>query len=252
MPLPKSLTDKIKALLKDGAELPAELESGVFFESDDAFAATVAKKTGSKVSEAERKAAQAAKEARDAALAEIFEKVGVKDADQLEEFKAKIAAAEGTLTEVEKVKGDHKKALKEIEKLTTQVTELTGFKTTSIKRQALDPHLNRIHSDARDMVTELVLGKLVIDDKGNVTAPEGKAIDAYLDDLVKAKPILKAPDYKAGAGTGAGEPKPKGGEGANGNGNGSNGKPDYKTVAEALRTEAMAIAAKSAAGAAGP
>jgi alanyl-tRNA synthetase len=248
MALPKELTAKIKALLKPDAELPPELEAGNFFESDDALAAFVAKKTGSKVSEAERKAQLAAKEAREAALAEVFEKMGVKDAEQIEEIKAKLAAAEGTLTEAEKLKGENAKLAKEFKKLQDSNAELAGFKVTVTKRQALDPHLSRIHSEMRDLVTDTLLPKLVIDEKGTVTAPEGKAIDAYLDEMIKAKPILKAPDYKSGAGTGPGEKKPNGGAG-NGNGTGNGTEPKkYTSLAQAIADQATQIAAAQAAG----
>src|ERR1044071_3983543 len=101
--------------------------------------------------------------------------MGVKDAEQIEEIKAKLAAAEGTLTEAEKLKGDHKKALKELEKRDALIAELSGFKVTVTKQKALDPHLSKIHSEMRDLVTDTLLPKLVIDEKGTVTAPEGKA-----------------------------------------------------------------------------
>ena len=256
MPLPKAIRDALAAKLKDGEAIPAELDSGIFFENEGDFLTTVEKKSKSKLTEADRKAANAAKEAREAALNEIFEKLGVTDPDQLDDFKGRLADAEGTRSELEKVKAElvktQKESAKAIGALTKVNDELLGFKTTHVKRGALSPHLSKIHPDLRDVVEENLLAKLAIDgDK--VTGPEGKAIDSLIDEMIKAKPSLKAPDFKGGAATGPGGGKASG-DSAGGNASASNGqaKDPPKTIREAVAQSLAEQAAKETAGASGP
>lgn len=254
MPLPKALRDLIAGKLKEGESLPAELESGVFFEDEGAFLAAADKKSRSKVTEAEKNAEKRAREARETALNEIFEKLGVTDPEQLEEIKGKLADAEGTRDRAAKLEADLNKLSKESKKaldaLTKERDELLGFKTTHVKRSALSPHLAKIHPDFRDIVEENLLGKLAIDGE-KITAPEGKEIAAYVDEIIKAKPSLKAPDFQRGAGTGPNGGKAQGDSGGNAGASNGQQKDPPKDVRTAV-VQALAEKAAAAGGAAGP
>jgi len=209
MPLPKSLFIALKPFLKDDSEEKARelFEPVVAFENEGQFLEASEKKAKPKLTAAEEKRAKEVKEARESVLAEFLAKHNIKDPDEIDEWRTKLAAAEGTLTEFDKLKGELKERDKKLAKLEKDNGELVGFKTTHLKRSALTPHMAKIHPDLRDELESAWMSSLVIDDKGNVTFPEGKAIESVIDEKVKAKPSLKAPDYKAGAGTGSGTGK---------------------------------------------
>lgn len=255
MALPKALRDKLSNLLKDGAELPKELDDGVFFENEGDFLATVEKKTKPKLTAAEQRASQAAKEARESAVAEIVERLGLTDPDQIEAIKDRLAEADGTRTEAEKLKADLAKLQKETAKALSAVTkerdELLGHRQTQMKREALTPHLAKIHPDFRDMVEENLMTKIAIVE-GKVVGPEGKAPEVLVADMLAAKPSIKAPDFKGGAGTTPNGDKSRAGAGTAGTGdggqssNGQTGKP--LSLGEALKaalTDQVAAAEQS-------
>ncbi len=98
--------------------------------------------------------------------------------------------------------------MKELAKSAKANEELSGFKTTVVKTQALDPHLAKVAPGLRMLVKENWLSKLTVGDDGKVVAPEGKELGAYVDEQIKANQDLKAPDYKVGgAGTSGNPPK---------------------------------------------
>ncbi len=247
MPIPKATKDKLEAWKAGAGEFPEELDAGVFFENEAAFMFQADRRLKPKLTEAEKKAANSAKEGREAALAEILQGLGVKDPDELSDIKARLAAADGTATELETLKANlsktERESKKETERLSKENAVLLGFKTTVLKDKAIAPHLAKIHPDMRDVISENLHGKLVIDgDK--ITLPEGKAIDAFVDELITAKPSLKAPDYKGGAGTkpggkAEGEGKDKGKGGA-GEGQGDQTPPKFKGTREELAAELSA------------
>jgi hypothetical protein len=214
MPLPKALLAKLKPFLKDDADVSELFEPVVAFENEGQFLEASEKKAKPKLTAAEERRAKEVKEAREAVLTEFLTKHNIKDADEIDEWRSKLAAAEGNLSEFDKLKTDHGKTLKELEKERKLTGDLTVFKVTHQKRAALTPHMAKIHPELRDELEGAWLGSLTIDDKGVVTFPEGKTIESVIDEKIKAKPSLKAPDYKAGAGTGSGAGgKPGDGEG---------------------------------------
>ncbi len=258
MPLPKELKAKLRGLLKDGAELPEELDELVVFPNEGAFLEAADKKGKAKLTAAEAKASEARRAAEESAtkLTDILKDIGVESPDKLEEFKTKFAQASGTMTEYDKLKGDHAKVLKDFDKLQKSHADVLQFKVNHQKRTALEPHLAKIHPDLRDDLGGAWLRDLVADDKGeNFTFPGGKDIASFIDEKLKTKPSLKAPDFKGGAGTGQGADKggaAGGGAAAGGNAGGgnSNGKSAPKTVGSAI---AQALAASAAAtGGGGP
>lgn len=249
MPLSfKTLIAQLKTKLKDGEELPEGLEGGVWFESDDAFVAAAHAKVKPQLSEAQKNASKAAAEARAAGIKETLGKLNI-DPERLDEVAAEIASMGETKTEYEKLKGVHDKlakdSSKEIKRLTEENTTLKGFQSEVIRTKALAPHLLKFREDVRDEVGEVLMSKLVINDKGEVVGPEGKTVEAFVGEKLTAKPSLKASDYKPGAGTApnAGKtdtkptPKPGEGQGDGGAGGGSGGRPTRPvSEREQLRT----------------
>jgi hypothetical protein len=244
MPLPKELASKfktrLKSKLKEGESLNDDdfddFEHVVVFDNEAQFLEAAEKRAKPKLNEAEREKAKAIKDAKEAAAKEILGKLGNIDAEKLEELAAEIASMGETRTEHDKLKAAHDKLEKESKKTILQLTAerdgLLGFKVQHVKSKALEPHLAKIHPEMRDIVAENIMGKLSIGEKDAVTGPEGKAIDAFVDDLIKAKPSLKAPEFKTGGGTGPSGGKTEGGSNGtsgddkskqNGGGNGAGG-----------------------------
>ena len=243
MPLPKALAAKIKALLKEGSDFPSdvadELEALVTFPNDGAFGEAVGKKTKS-----------AEKAAREAATAELLKVLDIDDPAQLEQIKEKLRAADGSLTELDKLKGDNTRLTKRLADAEKANGALLGFKHQQLKSAALAPHLAKFREEFREEMSELISSKLTVGDNDKVTGPEGLEVEAFVDARIKAKPALGVAPFKGGAGTGptggkgTGSGAPAGGQGGAGDGAGAgggaggggsgNGAP--KTVAEAVRS----------------
>lgn len=226
MPISKALKDALAAWKEGKGEFPDALDSGVFFDSEAGF-----------VKAAEEKSKPHARKAAEAKQAELLAALGITDPAQLEEIKAKLAVTDTSLSEAERLKAENSKQAKELAKRDKAIEELTGFRSTVVKGNALDSHLAKIHPDLRAMVRENVLGKLTIGEGDKVLGPEGKEPGAYIDELIKATPTLKAPDYKSGgAGTSGTPPK-----GAPTNGTDTR-TPAQKVVAEMVAAHAAAQA----------
>ncbi len=224
MPISKALKDALAAWKEGKGEYPEALDTGVFFDSDAGF-----------VKAAEEKGKGHARKAAEAKQAELLAALGITDPAQIEEVKAKLAATDTSLSEAERLKAENAKLTKERAKDAKAIEELTGFKTTVTKSNALEPHLAKVHPDLRPLVKENWLSKLTVGDDGKVIAPEGKELAAFVDEQIKANQTLKAPDYKAGgAGTSGNPPK-----GAPTNGTDTR-TPAQKVVAEMLATHAGA------------
>ena len=197
MPISKAIKDALAAWKEGKGEFPEALDQGVFFDSDAGF-----------VKAAEEKGKSGARKAAEAKQAELLAALGITDPAQIEDVKAKLAATDTSLSEAEKLKAENAKLTKERAKDAKAIDELTGFKTTVLKTQALDPHLSKVAPGLRTLVKENWLGKLTVGEDGKVVAPEGKELGAYVDEQIKANDTLKAPDYRAGgAGTSGNPPK---------------------------------------------
>jgi len=252
MALPKELKKALQAKLKEGESLPDEFDDCVYFPNEGAALAFAETKGKSRLKAAEDAASEAASKSKalEAQMADVLKGIGIDSPDKIDEFRTKFAEAQGSLTEVDKLKVQLKDASKNIEKLTAKNGELDGFRVRVLKDQAIDPHMAKIKPELRTIVKENILGKLALDEKGTVTAPEGKAIDAFLEEMLKATPDLKAPDFKAGPGTGPGGGKTDGDGAGNGKtpANSQNGTP--LPFDQQLRADLAAAAEKVAGGAA--
>jgi hypothetical protein len=197
MPISKELKAALDAWKAGTGEYPAELDNGVFFRNEGAYLDDVGKKSKSREGKA-----------REEATADFLARLGLTNPEEIESVKAALEKSGVLKTEVEKVKGDLAKYADEIKKRDATIAEkdkaigdLSGFKTKVLKTEALTPHLAKIAPDFRDLVSENLLGKIAVDEAGKIAGPEGKDISALVDDLIKAKPSLKAPDFKPAPGT---------------------------------------------------
>lgn len=173
----------------------------VSFDTEGEFVHAVEKR-------AEKKIRAAEKAARDAVLAEL----GVESDDDIASLKALRETSGKTKSEVETLQAQAKKLAKELADARKAAEELHGFKVATIRDGALRKHAGKFR-DYDDLVAH-AQSKVVVGDDGTV---DEKALEAEVENLLKAKPHLRATDYKGGAGT-----TPAGARPANG---APNGKP---------------------------
>lgn len=203
MPLPKRLAEALATVKELPDEIRDALNGGVFFDNEGQFLASVEQKTKVKLTEAERKAKEGEKAAREKAVAEVCEKLGVTDPDEIDAIKAKLAEAAGQLNEVEKLRGSLTKAERDLVKANEENVALKTFRVAVVKDRAISPHIDKVHPDLRETVRENLVPKLVVNEKTDqALAPDGKDVGAYIDEMLKAKPLMRAPEYKPGAGSG--------------------------------------------------
>lgn len=217
MPLPKEIQSQLDAWKEGKGDFPAALGSGHFFENDDTFLKAAGTRFDGKVR-------QAAKEARDATLAELAKEFGVDDPSRISELKEKLAASDVTATEAQKLALEVKRLNKELAKATEERTALHGFKVEVLKDRAITPLLSKVAPEFHPLVRKTLAIDLTVDgDK--IFGPEAKDAETMLEELIKITPSLKAPEIKPGSGTGPNPPKGKG----NGEGKLPNGEKDERT-----------------------
>jgi hypothetical protein len=166
------------------------------------------------------KVKSAAKEAREAATKEFLDALGIEDPSKIAEIKEKLSLADTSSSELDRVKAEGGKTARELKKAQEQVASLLGFKQEVLRTKAIEPHLAKIHPDHREVWRDILVSRASVLDDDKVVI--GKGTDAkdpaeYVEQLIKDKPIYKAPDYKSGAGT-------------KGNGGKSDAKGDDKPV----------------------
>lgn len=188
MALSKATKAALDAWKEGKGEFPESLEAGVHFENDGAFMSAV-----------DSKAKKREQAAREAATAELLEKLGITDPAEIEQIKAKLDASGAAQTEVEKLKVNHDKAAKELVKEKARTADLTTKLQGIAKRDALSVFAPRVRS--QKALAALLEGQLVVGDDGAVTGPEGKSVESMVDELLKTEEYLKSPDFKEGAGT---------------------------------------------------
>ena len=157
----------------------------VSFDTEGDFLHAVDKKAAQKVRAAE-------KTARDAVLAEL----GVEGDDDIAALKALRDTSTKSKTELEQLASANKKLARDLEAAQKAAAELQGFKIKTVKDGALRKHAGKVR-DFDDLIAH-VSSKVTILDDGSV---DEKSLEAEVESLLKAKPHLKAPDFKAGAGT---------------------------------------------------
>jgi len=216
-----------------GGAAAADPKPAVTFKTEGEFLAAVEKRSKGAIS----KAVEAAK-------AEILGSLGVETLDDLGSVKERLASTEKTVSEAEKLKAAHDKAVKELDKEKRRGGELTGRLQKIAKRDALMPFMTQVRdSEALAMFAE---PHLEVDDEGVVTVKNGRSVEDLVGDILKAKDYLKNPAHKDGAGTTATEPRAAaGGKGSDAQTDDkakTNGTeaPKYKSFGEAIMADLKA------------
>ncbi len=196
MALSKTIKAALDAWKEGKGEFPDALETGSHFDNDGAYLASW-----------EPRAKKREQAAREAATAELLEKLGITDPAEIEQIKAKLDESGAAKTEVEKLKAMNDKTAKELAKEQKRTADLTGKLQGVAKRDALMPFAGRVRSTKA--LSAMLEHQLVVGEDGTVTGPEGKTVEALVDELLKTESYLANPDFKAGAGTGSAQPKVK-------------------------------------------
>lgn len=195
MALSKAIKAALDAWKEGKGEFPGALETGVHFDDDAAFMGVVESKS--------KKREQAA---RDAATAELLEKLEITDPAQIDEIKAKLATSG---SELDKLKADNAKLTKDLGKELKHKGDLAAKLQGIAKRDALAQFAPRVRSTKA--LAAMLEGQLTVGDDGAVTGPDGKTVESLVDDLLKSETYLANPEFKAGAGTKPNGQKPDAG-----------------------------------------
>lgn len=175
----------------DKAEVKTEVKT------DKPFA--VFKTQGEFNAEMDRKTKNAVAQATQAMRDEIYSKLGILEPEELEVVAKKMESAKAAVSETDRIKNDLTRAQKLLAQREEQNKNLVGWKHSSLKKQALTQFSNKVADF--ELMSLMLEPKLVINDDDTVSGPNGKPLDDMIEDLLKQKPILKIPDFKAGAGT---------------------------------------------------
>lgn len=194
MALSKTVKAALDAWKEGKGEFPDSLETGVHFDNDGAYLASL-----------EPKAKKREQVAREAATAELLEKLGITDPAEIDAIKAKLDASGAAATEVEKLKATHDKTAKELAKEQKRTADLSSKLQGIAKRDALMPFAGRVRSTKA--LAAMLEGQLTVSDDGAVTGPDGKAVESLVDELLKTETYLANPDFKPGSGTKPTAPK---------------------------------------------
>jgi hypothetical protein len=143
---------------------------------------------------------KAATDAASKTRTELLAKLGLEDDDDLEKVGETFKSGKQAKTELDKAISANKKLTSALEEKTAAIEKLTGFRSSALKGKALAPFAKRFR-DPEDAETFLS-GRLTVSDDDKVTGPEGAKVDSLVDELLKAKPHLKNPDWKEDAGAG--------------------------------------------------
>lgn len=188
MALSKAIKAALDAWKEGKGEFPDALETGVHFENDGAFMSAV-----------DSKAKKREQVARDAATAELLEKLGITDPAEIEQIKAKLDASGAAQSDLDKLKSSHDKTAKELSKEQKRSADLSAKLNGIAKRDALAPFAGRVRSTKA--LNAMLEGQLAVGEDGTVTGPDGKTVESLVDELLKTETYLANPDFKAGAGT---------------------------------------------------
>lgn len=194
--------------------------------------------------EIERKTKSAVRAAVDEANKALLEKLGVESEDDLPAIVEGVKKSKQAVSDSDKLKGDYAKLEKKHNAAVEQVASLSQWRESAIKGRAISAYQSKTVD--LETLTLLVGSKIVIRDDDSVSGPDGKALDDVVEEILKAKPFLKAADHVGGAGTKPGGGKPDGDAKPKPNlGTGDvkpNGRPPSigQTVADALRASAAA------------
>lgn len=168
---------------------------------------------------ADKRATKKVKDAVDEAVKGVLARIGVESEDEIDEkITAKLKGSEAQDGEVKKLQGELKKTAKERDTEKARADGLHVFRSKSLKSAALIKHAAKVADP--EALEVFLAGSLTVGDDDSVIGPDGKAVDKVVDELLAAKPYLKAPDYKDGAGS-----KSKDRAAGAGNGTGGDGKP---------------------------
>lgn len=230
MALSKAIKAALDAWKEGKGEFPDALDAGVHFDNDGAYLASL-----------EPKAKKREQAAREAATAELLEKLGITDPAEIETIKAKIDASGAAATEADKLKLSAEKTAKELAKSQKANADLVGKLQGLAKRDALMPYANRVRDP--EALSMFVTPHLDVSEDGTVTGKDGKSIEDIVTGVLTAKDYLKNPDFKAGPGTKPGVTKVQGPFQPNGDGKLSIGQAMVNELAAAGK-----IAAPSAGG----
>jgi len=159
------------------------------------------------------RAKQATRAAVAAAKAETFAALGIESEDEIPAIKAMRESSGKTKTEADVLSQANKRLAAELAESRKVAEGLMAYRTTTIRDSALRKHAGKFR-DFDDLVAH-ASARVVVGDDGAV---DEKALEVEVENLLKAKPHLRATDFKGGAGTTA-----TGGRSAPTNG--ANGKP---------------------------
>jgi len=197
MPLPKGIKAALDAWKAGAGEFPTELDDGVFFPNTGAFDAEV-----------RRKSKGVESQAKEAAMAKFLAEAGLTDESQIAEFRETVEKSGVLKTEADKSKAALAKLTKDLEDsrketlaFKEQHATLTGKVKDIAKRDALSKYAPQTSS--LNLLMLKVLPDLEVADDGTVTVKSDpkKSLDDLIAETLKAEPLLKNPDFKAGPGT---------------------------------------------------
>lgn len=164
---------------------PTDKKPAITFDSEAQFLHAVAKR-----------AEQSTRAAVAAARAETFAALGIEGEDEIPALKALREVSGKTKTEAEQLASANKKLLAELSEARKAADDLKAYKTTTIRDSALRKHAGKFR-DFDDLVAH-ASGRVQVGEDGTV---DEKALEAEVESLLKAKPHLRATDFRGGAGT---------------------------------------------------
>lgn len=205
---------------------PEDKAPEITFKTKGEFHAEVARKTKAEVTKATETLRQ-----------ELLGKLGIESDEDIEAFKVRVEKAKTVVGETDGLKNAIEKANKKIKALEEGNQGLVGWKHSALKKEAVAKYAQRVAD--LELFQMYLEPKIVINDDDTVTGPHGKSLDDVVEDMLKAKPILKAPDFKPGAGTTPGGGKTaapaRKPEDAKPGSNGGGEAPKFATVGEAVK-----------------
>lgn len=146
-----------------------------------------------------QRSAREVKKAVDAARRELFDTLGIDGPEDIEELRTQVEKSKGTESEIAKAQREIKRLTKELGEATSRTEELSSWRSKSLKQAKLAKFADRTVD--LETLGLIVTPQLEVDDDDNVITTDGKSVEDLVAEVLKKKPHLASPDFKAGAGT---------------------------------------------------